>query len=73
MNKEQLKELLKEIKNDNLYDYVSKKGYMLTKEDLIIIIKELSYAVYVLHDRDISNKVNNTMIENLKDREMEEL
>ena len=63
------KELLNEIKNDNLYDYISKIGYKLTKEELITLIKELSYAVYVLHDRDITKKVNNTMIENLIERE----
>lgn len=64
------KELLKEIENDNLYDYISNKGHALTKEDLITLIKELSYAIYLLHDRDITKKVNNTMIENLIDREV---
>lgn len=64
------KELLKEIKNDNLYDYISNKGYTLTKEELITIIKELSYSIYELNDRNITKKVNNTMIKNLIEREV---
>lgn len=61
--------LLKAIENDNLYDYVDDYNQELSREDMRTLVKELSYAVYSLRDRDITKKVNEIMIENLKERE----
>ena len=61
--------LLKAIENDNLYDYVDDYNQELSREDMRTLVKELSYAVYSLRDSNITKKVNEIMIENLKERE----
>lgn len=40
------KNLIKACENDTLYDFISNYGYQFTKEELIEIVKQLSYSVY---------------------------
>lgn len=40
------KNLIKACENDTLYDFIANYGYQFTKEELIEIVKQLSYSVY---------------------------
>lgn len=40
------KKLIEACNNDTLYDFISNYGYQFTKEELIEIVKQLSYSVY---------------------------
>ena len=39
-------EIIEAVKENNLFDLVAKRGHEMEKRDLLIIIKELEYAVY---------------------------
>ena len=60
------KKLIEACKNDTLYDYIANYGYQFTKEELIEIVKQLSYSVYQrLGDQAV--EVTRLVPENLKE------
>ncbi len=66
MNKEEIiKQLKKAIEEDGFYGWICDNGYLLSKDELIDIIKELDFSSYEL---GIDKKVENMAIEELKDR-----
>lgn len=40
------KEIIKAVEEDNLYDFVSNEYYRMNKNDLVDLLKELTYAIY---------------------------
>ena len=66
MEKQEIIEQLKNaIKEDGFYGWICDNGYLLSKDELIDIIKELDFSSYEL---GIDKKVENMAIEELKDR-----
>lgn len=52
------------IKEDKLFDYISMEGYNLSKEELINIIKELSFAISKSSDKE---EIIKEVIENINE------
>lgn len=60
-----IKQLKNSIKEDGFYGWICDNGYLLSKDELIDIIKELDFASYELR---INEQVEKMAIEELKDR-----
>lgn len=66
------KEILEKIKTDGLYETVANYYYLISKNDLVDILKELDFAIYQYsHKKDIYDKVLKECIENLTGEWME--
>ena len=62
------RELVKAIKENRLFDYIANHGYEYSKQELIEIIKELTYNVHCFLNMIIENKAfNNSLIDDLFD------
>lgn len=62
------RELVKAIKEDCLFDYITNHGYEYSKQELIEIIKELTYTVHCFLDDEIEEEAfNNSLIDDLFD------
>ena len=64
-----LEEMRKEIEKSSLYQYLSNEWYKLTKEDLSIIAKELSYVLYQELGKKISDEIDRKVVEQIKETE----
>lgn len=60
------KELIEACQNGTLYDYISNNGYQYSKEELIEIVKQLSFSIYErLCDQSV--EVERLLPDNLKE------
>lgn len=62
-----MKELIKALKQNNniLYDFISSSGYKLEKNELLLLLKELDYIVYV-ECKEKYNDIIKKLIENME-------
>lgn len=65
---EDLKNALRE---GTLYDFVSNEGYRLDRDDLITLIKELSFATYELEGESFERQVQLRALENIEENEID--
>lgn len=62
------KEILEKIKADGLYETIADYYYLISKEDLVTILKELDFAIYQYsYKKNIYDKVVKDCIESLTD------
>ena len=62
------KEILEKIKTDGLYETITNYYYLISKNDLVTILKELDFAIYQYsYKRDVYDKVVKDCIESLTD------
>lgn len=67
------KEILEKIKTDGLYETIADYYYLISKSDLVTILKELDFAIYQYsYKKDIYDKVVKDCIESLTDEWMEQ-
>ena len=60
-------QLMQAIKENNLFDAVSKEGYTMSKDNLITIIKELEYVVYDNIDVLVKRELNECLVDTLSE------
>lgn len=62
------KEILEKIKTDGLYETIADYYYLISKNDLVTILKELDFAIYQYsYKKNIYDKVVKDCIESLTD------
>lgn len=67
------KEILEKIKTDGLYETIADYYYLISKEDLVTILKELDFAIYQYsYKKNIYDKIVKDCIESLTDEWMEQ-
>lgn len=64
MFNERDEELVKACREGNLYDFISNNGYRFSKEELIEIVKQLTFSIYQRLG-DQNNEVENLLPANL--------
>lgn len=59
-------EMREALENDMFYDFISRKGYLFTKDELIDIIKEYEYTRYRVgkHNMDFLDELMENLEEN---------
>ena len=67
MEKELQNELLQAIKEDNLYDFICNNYYLLSKEELKDLAKELCAIVFQPYQDEENKAKGEVLVENLKD------
>ena len=66
------KEILEKIKADGLYETIADYYYLISKDDLVTILKELDFAIYQYsYKKNIYDKIVKDCIESLTDEWME--
>lgn len=65
----ELKDIIKGIEKEGIFDFVANNYWKLSKEDLRDIAKELSYAVYDKLGNEVNKEIEQATIENLKELE----
>jgi hypothetical protein len=67
------KEILEKIKADGLYETIADYYYLISKDDLVTILKELDFAIYQYsYKKNIYDKIVKDCIESLTDEWMEQ-
>lgn len=67
------KEILEKIKTDGLYETIADYYYLISKNDLVTILKELDFAIYQYsYKKNIYDKIVKDCIESLTDEWMEQ-
>ena len=67
------KEILEKIKTDGLYETIADYSYLINKNDLVTILKELDFAIYQYsYKKNIYDKIVKDCIESLTDEWMEQ-
>ena len=67
------KEILEKIKADGLYETIADYYYLISKDDLVTILKELDFAIYQYsYKKNIQDKIVKDCIESLTDEWMEQ-
>lgn len=67
------KEILEKIKTDGLYETIADYYYLISKNDLVTILKELDFAIYQYsYKKNIYDKIVKNCIESLTDEWMEQ-
>lgn len=62
------KEILEKIKTDGLYETIADYYYLISKSDLVTILKELDFAIYQYsYKKNIYDKIVKDCIESLTD------
>lgn len=62
------KEILEKIKTDGLYETIADYYYLISKNDLVTILKELDFAIYQYsYKKNIYDKIVKDCIESLTD------
>ena len=60
------KEILEKIKTDGLYETVADYYYLISKDDLVTMLKELDYAIYEsTYRQNIYYTIVDNFVENL--------
>ena len=66
-------EILEKIKTDGLYETIADYYYLINKNDLVTILKELDFAIYQYsYKKNIYDKIVKDCIESLTDEWMEQ-
>lgn len=65
----EMKEIIKGIEEKGVFDFVANNYWILSKEDLRDIVKELSYAVYDKLGNEVNKEIEQATIQNLKELE----
>lgn len=63
-----IKEFIEALKEERSYDWISRNGWGLTKDELIDIIKEYDFAIHSMKSYDSKEDVYDSIAEELTDR-----
>lgn len=62
-------ELKQALREGTLYDFIANNGYLFSKDDLIEIIKELSYSAYEVFGEKAYIEVEHNMLNNMNEND----